>query len=64
MDDLQDEFVGHKAVVKEKIIPGLQGKVEFNGTLWKADADIEIKEGNPVEIIQKENITLKVKLLK
>lgn len=64
MDDLQDDFVGHRAVVKKKIIPGIQGEVEFNGTLWKADAESEIKEGSIVEIITKDNITLKVKSIK
>jgi membrane protein implicated in regulation of membrane protease activity len=58
-----DEFIGQKAVVKEKIIPKAGGKVEFHGTNWVAEADEEIAEGAMVQIIGKDNITLKVKSL-
>jgi len=58
-----DEFVGQKAVVKEKIVPKAGGKVEFHGTNWLAQADEEISEGTTVQIISKDNITLKVKSL-
>jgi membrane protein implicated in regulation of membrane protease activity len=57
------EFIGERAVVKEKITPKAGGKVEFHGTNWAAEADEEIAEGTVVEIIGKDNITLKVKLL-
>jgi membrane protein implicated in regulation of membrane protease activity len=56
-----DEFIGEKAVVKEKIVPKAGGKVEFHGTNWLAQADEEIAEGVMVQIISKDNITLKVK---
>ncbi len=58
-----DEFIGQKAIVKEKIVPKAGGKVEFHGTNWLAQADEEIAEGVMVQIIGKDNITLKVKLL-
>ena len=58
-----EEFIGQKAVVKEKIAPKVGGKVEFRGTNWSAEADEEIAEGAVVEIIGKDNITLKVKAL-
>jgi membrane protein implicated in regulation of membrane protease activity len=58
-----EEFVGQKAVVKEKIVPKLGGKVEFHGTNWEAYADEEIEAGAIVKIIEKDNITLKVKAL-
>jgi membrane protein implicated in regulation of membrane protease activity len=58
-----EEFIGQKAVVKEKITPKAGGKVEFHGTNWEAEADEEIEEGAMVEIIDKDNITLKVKSL-
>ena len=58
-----DEFIGQKAVVKEKIVPKAGGKVEFHGTNWLAQADEEIEEGAMVQIIGKDNITLKVKSL-
>lgn len=59
-EDLK-EFVGERAVVKEKITPKAGGKVEFHGTDWEASADEEIAEGTIVEIVGKDNITLKVK---
>ena len=58
-----EEFIGQKAVVKEKIMPKSGGKVEFHGTNWLAQADEEIAEGAMVQIISKDNITLKVKSL-
>ena len=58
-----EEFIGQKAVVKEKIMPKVGGKVEFHGTDWVAEADEEIAVETVVEIIGKENITLKVKTL-
>lgn len=61
-EDLED-FLGQRAVVKEKIVPKAGGKVEFHGTNWFAQADQEIPEGTVVEVIGKENITLKVKPL-
>ena len=56
-----EEFIGQKAVVKEKIMPKSGGKVEFHGTNWLAQADEEIAEGVMVQIIGKDNITRKVK---
>lgn len=60
--DLND-FVGQRVVVTEKITPKLPGKVEFHGTSWLAAADEEIAEGSVVEIEEKDNLTLKVKLV-
>ncbi len=56
-----EDFVGQKAVVREKITPKAGGKVEFHGTSWQARADVEIAEGTVVEITGKDNITLIVK---
>lgn len=58
-----EEFVGQRAVVKETIKPKAGGKVEFHGTNWVAQADEEIAVGAVVEIIDKDNITLKVKTI-
>jgi len=58
-----EEFIGQRAVVKEKIVPKLGGKVEFHGSNWEARADEQIEQGTVVEIIGKENITLKVKAI-
>ncbi|MCK4293479.1 MAG: NfeD family protein [Planctomycetes bacterium] len=58
-----EEFVGQRAVVVDKIVPKAGGKVEFHGTSWEAQAEQEIAAGAVVEIIGKDNITLKVKAL-
>ena len=58
-----EEFVGQRAVVVDKIVPKAGGKVEFHGTNWEARAEQEIAAGAVVEIIGKDNITLKVKAL-
>jgi len=57
------EYVGEKAVVVDKIMPSQAGKVEFHGTNWNAEADEEIAEGTAVEIVNKDNLTLKVKVV-
>jgi len=56
-----NEFIGERAVVKEKITPKASGKVEIHGTNWVAESDEEIAEGTVVEITAKDNLTLKVK---
>lgn len=55
---VEDEFTGKEAVVKEDIGPGTLGKVEFKGTSWKAESDSDIKAGQMVIIISKENFKL------
>jgi len=58
-----DEFVGERAVVTQAIASHRPGKVELHGTHWTAEADGEIAEGATVEIVAKDNLTLKVKAL-
>lgn len=62
-DEFLQDFIGEKAVVTREIDPQTRGKVEFHGTSWNADADEKIEKGTSVEIIGKNNITLKVKAL-
>jgi membrane protein implicated in regulation of membrane protease activity len=63
-DDELEEFIGYKAEVKKEIAPNKSGKVEFHGTLWKAESDEKIGKSEVVEIIEKKNLTLIVKSLK
>lgn len=56
-----DEVIGEKCKVVQTIPANNFGKVEFRGSNWKAIADEEISVDETVEIIKKENITLKVK---
>jgi membrane protein implicated in regulation of membrane protease activity len=57
-------FSGETAVVTEDIIPNTpQGKVEFHGSFWNADAETEIKKGIKVNVLERRDLTLKVKPL-
>ena len=57
-----ETHAGETAIVTEDIIPNSpKGKVEFHGTSWNADADVEIKKGAKVTILERHDLTLKVK---
>ncbi len=64
-EDSMTSVRGQKAVVKKEILPGeVVGKVEFNGTLWNAEAEEQISEGTVVEITERKNLILKVRPFK
>ena len=57
-----DDIRGERAIVMRDITPGsLGGKVEFHGTLWDAEADETIAKDVTVEILDRTNLTLKVR---
>ncbi|MEE8398578.1 MAG: NfeD family protein [Desulfobacterales bacterium] len=56
-----DQFFGRKAVVTHAVTPETPGRVEFQGSYWKAESTETIAQGASVEIIDKNNITLIVK---
>lgn len=57
-----DGIRGERVLVIEDILPGkLPGKIEFHGTVWNAEAEQEIKKGTTVEILERNNLTMKVK---
>lgn len=59
-----DDFKGGRALVTATITPKrVGGKVEFNGTIWDAEADVELTAGATVQVIARNNLTLKVKPL-
>ena len=60
-DEVEDEFTGKEALATTDIGPDKKGKIEFKGTIWKAESKSEIKEGQTAIIIEKENFTLIVK---
>ena len=63
--DSIDSIEGERAVVVAPIhSDGLAGKVEFHGTIWEAQSDSEIEKDAIVEIVNRENLTLKVKPVK
>ena len=58
-----DDIKGEKATVTSDIEPKIGGKVEFHGTQWNAEADARIPKGSVVEVLERDNLTLKVKPL-
>jgi membrane protein implicated in regulation of membrane protease activity len=61
VDELEN-VKGKRAVVMTDILPNkLGGTIEFNGTTWKAESDIPLSSGTTVEIIERNNLTFKVK---
>ncbi len=65
-----DDFIGKIAIVKKDIgktlsIDGL-GYIEYNNQLWSAKSidDKEIKAGDKVEIVSKENMIMNVRVAK
>lgn len=56
---VEDEFTGKEATVIETF-DNHRGKVEFKGTLWKAESKSPISAGQSVVIVKKEDFTLKV----
>jgi len=57
-EEVEDEFTGKEAVALTGFGPGRIGKVEFKGTSWKAESESEVKDGQIVIIIDKDNFKL------
>jgi len=57
-DAVEDEFTGKEAVAIADFGSDKKGKVEFKGTTWKAESESDIKGGQTVIIVDKENFKL------
>ncbi|MCU0456966.1 MAG: NfeD family protein [Bacteroidales bacterium] len=55
---VEDEFTGKEAVAIADFGSDRKGKVEFKGTTWKAESGSDIKAGQTVIIIEKDNFKL------
>lgn len=55
------EFIGSRGLVIEKIDEKLGGRIELNGSEWKAQSSQAIAVGTPVEVIGQSNVTMIVK---
>jgi len=55
---VENNFNGKDALVLERITPQASGKVEFNGSNWRACSDTVIEPGATVKITAQENLTL------
>jgi len=60
-DEVEDEFTGKEALALSDFGLEKNGKVEFKGTTWTAESKSEIKEGQRVDIIEKDSFKLIVK---
>lgn len=56
--DVEDEFTGKEALAVSDFGGQLTGKVDFKGTRWNAESSDEIKAGQRVIILQKDNFKL------
>ncbi len=56
-----DDIKGERAIALSDIDPSIGGKVEFHGTLWNAESVVAIAKGASVEVLERNNLTLKVK---
>jgi membrane protein implicated in regulation of membrane protease activity len=59
-EDVESDFIGKTAITTETV-DNVTGHVMFNGTSWKAISEELIEKDQNVEIVSKENITLKIK---
>jgi membrane protein implicated in regulation of membrane protease activity len=67
-DDIDDSYtaskIGKNAVVTKTITPSLPGEIKVMGSFWRAVSDINIEEGQTVQIEKQESedgLTFKVK---
>jgi membrane protein implicated in regulation of membrane protease activity len=58
---VEDEFTGKEGIAISDFGKDKKGKVEFKGTRWNAESESDIKEGQAVIVIKKENLILNVK---
>lgn len=60
-NELKDEYIGHKVVVEEDIVPNKLGKVMFKGSPWTAISQDTIAAGEMAEITAINSTQLTVK---
>lgn len=61
VDNVAQEMLGQRGVVKTAVVPLTAGTAQIGGQLWSAAADESIEPGVEVEVIGREGLTLKVK---
>ncbi len=57
-DKVEDEFTGKEAIAANDFGSEKIGKVSFKGTTWLSESKSQIKEGQRVIIIEKDNFKL------
>ncbi len=61
VDNVVQEIVGRRGVVKTAVAPLTPGTAQISGQLWSAAADEPLGPGTEVEVIGREGLTLKIK---
>ena len=59
-DSVNVEPVASTGRVTEDILPPARGKVQYGGTFWQAEADEKILTGSVVNIVEQNNLLVKV----
>lgn len=62
-DEEIEEYANQQATVSEQIKTGVEGKVMFHGTSWKATSTEDIEVGETVVVNKRTNLTLVVSKL-
>jgi len=57
---MASDFIGKSARVVERVTPQASGKVEFNGSHWRAVSNATLELGATVTVTAQENLTLTV----
>ena len=58
--DFDNEYVGRVGCVTEEIKPPLSGRVMIGDAEWTASADVPIAPGATIEVVSRNNLTMKV----
>ena len=58
--DVDEEFVGQVVMVVKAIGDGDDGLVELKGARWKPVSNSDLEEGDHAEVVERDNLTLKV----
>lgn len=61
--ELQEQVVGHVAIVRGEIAPGAVGSVELRGTVWRAEnaGDRSLADGESCAVAEVEGLTLRLR---
>jgi inner membrane protein len=57
-EEVEDEFTGREAISKSEFGGEKHGKIEFKGTIWTAESESDIREGQRVTIVKKDSFKL------
>ena len=60
-DGIAEGMTGQEARVIEGIEPGSAGRVELNGTAWKAESNESLEKGQVVVVVGQKSLTVVVK---